>query len=97
MKTYVFTPTANSDVKNATRYYESCEEGLGERFVHEIRTALRHITQYPEAWATTRCNARRYKIRSFPYLIFYLITSDTIVVVAVMNSRQNPKQLDNRI
>jgi plasmid stabilization system protein ParE len=97
MKTYVFTPTANSDVKNAADYYESCEQGLGERFVHEIRTALHHITQYPEAWPMARCNARRYKVRSFPYLIFYLITGNTIVVVAVMNSRQNPEQLNNRI
>ena len=97
MKTYVFTPTANNDVKSAAKYYESCEQGLGERFVHEIRIALRHITKYPEAWSIARCNARRYKVKSFPYLIFYLIVDNTIVVVAVMSSKQNPDLLNNRI
>lgn len=97
MKTFVLTPTANSDAKRAAEYYELCEEGLGERFIYEMRIGLRHITKYPEAWPKTRSNVRRYKIKSFPYLIFYLIEVDVIVVVAVMNSSQNPDQLSNRL
>ncbi len=97
MKTYVFTPPANNDVRKAALYYESCEEGLGKDFVTETRNALRHIIQYPEAWPKVRDFARRYKIKRFPYLIFYIVVEDTVVVIAVMNTSQDPSSYQNRL
>lgn len=90
MKTYVFLSIVEQEIQKAVDYYESCSTGLGKQFAQEIQKSLCYITQYPHAWTLVRKDIRRYIINRFPYAILYYIDQDKIVVVAVMNSRQQP-------
>jgi hypothetical protein len=40
-------PEAQTDIREAARWYEGREIGLGLRFLREIRTALEQITDNP--------------------------------------------------
>ena len=40
-------PEAQTDIREAARWYEDREAGLGLRFIREIRTSLELISQSP--------------------------------------------------
>lgn len=97
MKSYSFLPIAEKDVQQAVDYYEGCSKGLGKDFSLELKKSLQHITQYPYAWTNIRADIRRYIISRFPYAILYYVDDTNIVVIAVMNSKQEPNYWIDRI
>lgn len=47
---FEFHPEALEEYKNAARYYEGCQSGLGSRFITSVEQAILHITEKPEQW-----------------------------------------------
>ena len=45
-----FLPEASDELKNATEYYEACQEELGLDFLIEFDRTVRRIVEYPQAW-----------------------------------------------
>ena len=52
-------PEAQTDIREAARWYENRETGLGLRFVGEIRTSLEHITNNPVRFPIVEEDVRR--------------------------------------
>lgn len=51
---------------------------------------LETIRQFPEACPKIHKAVRRALVKRFPYLIFYLLTPDRIVVLAILHTSRNP-------
>src|SRR5205085_11278594 len=64
-------PEAQSDIREAARWYESREIGLGLRFLREIRTALEHVTDNPRMFPIIEEDVRRALLHKFPYSIYF--------------------------
>jgi len=97
MKSPIFLDPAKQELKSAVDYYDSCSDGLGKQFALEIKKSLSHIARYPHAWTLVRNNVRRYIINRFPYVIIYYLDVNNIIIVAIMNSSQQPEYWINRI
>lgn len=47
---FEFHPEALEEYKEAARYYEGCQSGLGHHFITAVEQAIQHIVEKPEQW-----------------------------------------------
>ncbi|MEX2214127.1 MAG: type II toxin-antitoxin system RelE/ParE family toxin [Phycisphaeraceae bacterium] len=88
---------ASQELREAFRYYENAEPGLGRRFVAEVARTLQGIKEYPRAWSPHRHGTRRCHTRTFPYLIIYRVSSNAITIVAVAHASREPDYWSDRL
>ena len=90
MKQYRFTSAALTELRQATLYYEQCENRLGTAFLNEIEAAINRILQHPAAWHQLSSRTRRCRTHRFPFGLIYQIRSDEILITSVMDLRRDP-------
>jgi hypothetical protein len=58
-----FLDAARTDLRDAVRYYDAQQRGLGTEFRSEVRSTNERIKQLPEAWRALSLNTRRCRLR----------------------------------
>ena len=84
---------AERDIAAAIRNYEGIATGLGGMFLARTDAAIAAIHRAPEGYRKTHGEYRHLVLRRFPFGVFYLFDGKTIVVVAVLNLRQDPEAI----
>ena len=82
---------AEADLTDGRSWYERQTVGLGDELLEAVEEVLRRINQFPESCQVVHEDFRRARVRRFPFLIYYRIIENEIVVVAVLHSHQNPR------
>jgi plasmid stabilization system protein ParE len=77
-------PEVPDDVAEAYRWYEVHSEGLGERFLRELKATYSRIAHAPELYAKGDWDVRSARMRRFPYLVHFRFSGAEVVVLAVM-------------
>ncbi len=80
-----------ADSEAAIAWYRAqADDEIAARFAQEIDVALDQIANWPFSGraydATTHCLL----LRTFPFLVFYRVTSDAIEILAVGHERRAP-------
>ena len=88
---------AETDLFSAWVRYEEIVPGLGERFHREAKTALAQIANFPESAPLFAGEFRRILVRRFEHGIFYRVHGTRIIVTAVLNLRQDPATIAERL
>jgi plasmid stabilization system protein ParE len=86
------TPLAEADIERAQDDYEAREQGLGNRFVLQVRATLDRIAINPFQYQIvpgTR-EARRARVQQFPFGRWYRVEPDESIVVACLAHRSDP-------
>ena len=97
MKRVVVRPEAAADIEDAFQWYESQQPGLGEQFLAALRSMQELLLDHPESFPVLHRDTRRALIpQRFPYGLFYRIYGDTIVVVACMHAKRDPRRWQRR-
>lgn len=96
MKSIIFHPDIQHDLKGAYDWYESQCHGLGEDFLNELESAYRVIIDLPDTWPMITKEFRRYLVNRFPYGIIYAPKNNSIFIVAVMHLSRKPDYWINR-
>lgn len=86
-----FKPSADHDVESAFVWYEERGPGLGDEFLEEIGATVTRIAENSRAHQIVRGRIRRAVVHRFPYLIFYVIDPQEIVVLACMHASRDPE------
>jgi hypothetical protein len=81
---------ASQEVIEAYRYYESKQEGLGERFFKRVEDTYKRIDYHPEGYQKIHKSFRAAKVRNFPYQVIYEIEEKSIIVYSIFNTYQDP-------
>ena len=89
-------PAAAADIEEAYRWYERRRVGLGEEFLAAVDAALRDLAAHPVAYAVVHRETRRAFLHRFPYAIFYRLYDETVIVIACMHGRRDPKRWKGR-
>ena len=89
-------PEAQTDIREAARWYEDRESGLGSRFLREIRTTLLHISGNPVMFPIIEDDARRALLHKFPYSIYFLNEHEGVRVIAVLHQHRRPDAWKSR-
>jgi plasmid stabilization system protein ParE len=88
--------TAQRDIDEAARWYESQHLGLGNAFLDELLTTSTRISEAPLAFPEVGRSARRAMLRRFPFAIYYRLATDSAVVIAVMHGSRDPRRWRQR-
>ena len=87
---FSFHPEAELELNLSIDYYEDCSRGLGAEFAIEAYSTIQRIIEHPMAWPVLEDNVRRSLTKRFPYGILYMINSEHIFILAVMNLHRDP-------
>lgn len=88
---------ARIDLRKAYEWYEFQTPGLGERLLLSIDSALDQCARNPQSCPAFSPPFRRMRVDTFPYLIFYSIDGEKIVVYAVFHTSRSPNVLKSRL
>jgi plasmid stabilization system protein ParE len=89
-------PEAFADLAHAYEWYESQSLGVGEAFLAAFEACVSLIERMPEAFPQVEGKVRKSLIRKFPYLVLFEVEKETVDVIAVFHSMQNPKRWRGR-
>jgi len=90
---------AESELEEATDYYNERQAGLGTEFVQEFRRALDLVLKWPAAWlrVARTTSARRIQLDRFPYRVIYQIVDNEIIVVAIAHTKRRATYWRDRL
>jgi plasmid stabilization system protein ParE len=88
----VAEPRADLDVAATFDWYENEEAGLGQEFLHELRSTYDRIADGPLAYQVLRAGIRRTLLRRFPYAVYFAIEGDVVIVLAVLHVARDPAE-----
>lgn len=86
-----FRPQAAAEVLEARQWYEARRTGLGAEFGQAVGDIVSRITENPFAFPQVRGETRRAVVKRFPYAIYFRLSGDDILVLAV-HGRQDPRR-----
>ena len=87
---------ARADLVDGAWFYGRQARGLDDHFVERRREDLRTLETTSGIHEKYRGFYRKLSKR-FPFAIYYLVTGDTIDVVAILDRRSNPKATNTRL
>jgi plasmid stabilization system protein ParE len=85
-------PEAEEELAEAAAWYESGRAGLGLELIALVDRALEEISDAPLTCALWRDDRpyRRKILTRFPYVIFFRVEGDAVVVVAIAHAKRRP-------
>ena len=85
-----FTGFAFSEMEDTKEYYNLQQENLGDVFKQDFRNVVDRIHKFPKLYPIVMGDIRKCTLHRFPYNLFYAITEDVILVLAVANHHRKP-------
>jgi toxin ParE1/3/4 len=85
-----FRPKAAKEIEKAFDWYEAQRAQLGLEFLTALDETIEGIRAFPGRWPMHRRNTRRALVKRFPYLLFYRVEHDVILIVACVHLRRTP-------
>ena len=81
--------SAESDLEDGYRFYESNSPGLGDYFLDSLYADIGSLAIFggihPMVFGCYRLMAKR-----FPFAVYYRVSKDVVLVMAVLDCRRNP-------
>lgn len=85
------------DIREAYRWYERQQHGLGRRFNQELRLVLGRLPTDAFLYAVRFDDIRRVNLPSFPHGVFYFTEESKVVVLGVLHgARDTEAELQQR-
>jgi hypothetical protein len=92
---------AEQEAEDAYSWYESREQGLGERFLGALAKTLERVEEAPEACAPLRgrfaAPVRAAHVERFPFRVVFVELSDRYRVVAIAHVSRRPGYWTHRL
>ena len=97
MKRCRFLEEADAEFQDTIVYLDTQSEGLGDSFIDDVESAIRHVLQYPESGNPVSAHVRKWVLSRFPYNLLYVVEGDGILVVAVAPHKRRPNYWRKRL
>jgi plasmid stabilization system protein ParE len=85
-------PSAASELADAMAWYDAEQSGLGDEFLNAVDDTLRRVAAHPLLYRECRPGVRLAVLKRFPYLVFFVLDPEEIIVLACLHSRRNPRR-----
>ncbi len=90
-------PEAEDDLARARNWYNQQRNGLGEEFLQAAEAVFERIVDQPDLYAIVHRDVRRVTMRRFPYVVYYVASSDSIEIIAVLHGARDPGVWRSRV
>jgi len=91
-----FTRAARSELIEAQSWYEGERPGLGRALRTEIDTTVARMAANPFQFPPVHRNVRRALVRRFPYMLFFVVENDLLLVIACFHASRDPQRWQER-
>jgi plasmid stabilization system protein ParE len=88
---------AQADVQAAHDHLERSQAGLGRAFAVKVREALERIEAMPELYGVVWQDVRAVRLKRFRYMVYYVVFSDRVEVLAVTHGSQDAAAWQARV
>ena len=83
-------PEAAREVQAAFDWYEEKSVGLGLEFLRAADACLAGVKRNPLAFPAVHGQVHRALLRKFPYMLFYIVEEESIIVLACFHAKRSP-------
>jgi plasmid stabilization system protein ParE len=90
-------PAAEADVKAIQSWYQEHSPGRAGAFRDALDECVSIIAETPRAYPQVYGAFRRALLHRYPYVVFYLIEDDQVVVFGIFDGRRDPKMWESRL
>ena len=88
---YYFNEAARIEHLEHVAYYESCQTGLGGRYLSAFDDAMDIVCQSPDRYRVEFApDIRKFRVPGFPYNILYRTVASDVEVLVVAPHRRRP-------
>ena len=87
----IIKPSAEIDITEIAKWYESKSQGLGFRFLEAMDLKTHFLEQNPNQYQIRYKNIRFVLIEPFPYAIHFTTESQKVYIHAVLSTDRDPK------
>ena len=93
----VLLPEADAEAGEAFAWYQAQRPGLGEELLLALEATMELLRRSPLVFRELYKNARKARLRRFPYVVIYFVDGDTVIVVSVHHTSRNPSRWRKRL
>lgn len=86
----LFGSAAEADLTEALTWYGARSAATARRLLVAVDDAARRIAANPLAYPVVHRGLRRTRAVPFPYVLYYRVESDHLVVIAISHDRRSP-------
>ena len=103
MRTLVrFEDEADAEYREAGRWYDAKQAGLGVEFFDEVDATVRRILDFPQSGERVHrlpreLSVRRLAVARFPYHVVYLEPTTELRLLAIAHDRRRPGYWKKRL
>lgn len=94
---FIVRPLTEADLENAAQWYDEERPGLAQRFLKDVDRSFVRLRERPLQFPVVAGDVRRALLHTFPYAIYFRVSDEIIVVLAVLHLRRNPKIWRGRV
>ncbi len=88
---------AEADIQLTHAELEQVQIGLGDRFVSRVREMLERIEGMPEMFGLVWQDVRAVRLKKFRQVIYYVVFTDRVEVLAVLHGSRDASVWQNRV
>jgi plasmid stabilization system protein ParE len=94
---FIVRPLAEADLETAARWYDEEQPGLAGRFLNDVDRSFVRLRERPLQFPVVAGEVRRALMHAFPYAIYFRVSNEIVVVLAVLHLRRNPRIWQARV
>jgi plasmid stabilization system protein ParE len=83
-------PAAKLDIREAAKWYNEQQPGLGLRFTAYVRNKINSIAANPLVYSVKYANIRAVVLDVFPYMVHFEVDGNIITILAVLHTSRKP-------
>ena len=91
------TDSAEADLLTGFAFYERQQQGIGEYFLDSLYADIDSLALFGGIHPKPDGRLHRTLSKRFPFAIYYDVQGDVATVVAVLDCRQNPASIVDRL
>ena len=88
---------AETDFDSSYSFYYNESPELADHFYKCVNTSFERIQKSPKSYPVVYKSLRKFKVKIFPFVIYYQIDGSAIHVIAIFHTSRNPKVWNRRI
>jgi plasmid stabilization system protein ParE len=88
---------AEADVVEIFGDLDFIRPGLGKRFIARLREILDRIEWMPEMYGVVWQDVRAARLRKFRYVVYYVVLTDHVEVLAVLHGSRDESTWKSRV